>query len=75
MIHIDRQVGFNADGIEIKEKTDLKGEKCFVASITPTHLFGMEVDAAPIEGIGRTKEEAIERMNVEQKKFYEAMWY
>jgi hypothetical protein len=73
-IHIDTQVGFDCDGIVVEEKTDIHGKKCWKASITPTHLFGMEVDAAPIEGIGRTKKEAIERMNKNQKEFYDGMW-
>lgn len=69
----DRRVG-HTGRYQVEEITNDYGQHYFKATHTPTHIFGSEVDAAPLFGYGATREIALERLEKEIDKFNEALW-
>jgi len=69
----DKHVGMDG-GSQVEEIRNDHGQHYFKASYTPTHLFGSEVDAAPLFGYGATRELALERLEKEIEKFNESIW-
>lgn len=71
--HTDKHVGM-VGGYDVQEITNDYGQHYFKASWTCTHMFGSEIEAAPLFGYGATREIAIERLEKEMKEFNDAMW-
>ena len=56
------------------EKPNALGGTFWEARQPITHLFGMEVQGCEVSGIGRTKEEALERMEADRTKLCDSLW-
>lgn len=70
----DDHVGVTYKGVKLEEKTQPDGvTKYWVATQAIGSLFGSEVEGE-CEGIGETKEQALERLNEDKRKLQESMW-
>ncbi len=62
------------ENIRLEEKTNIDGSKYWCAKQDIGTLFGSKVHGE-CSGIGRTKEQALERLKEDIKKLGESLWY
>lgn len=65
--------GLTMQGATVIEISDGHGGRCWKAAAEIGSIFGSEVSGG-IEAYGRTKEEALERLETERRKLYESLW-
>jgi hypothetical protein len=73
-IHTDTHVGMTVDQITVKEINNVHGQHYWIATAPIGSIFGSEVQGAECKGIGRTKEEALERLQHDLKNFNDSLW-
>lgn len=74
VIHIDHTPGLvMSTDITWEERTNVDGEPYWRVECPIGSLFGSSVEGV-CEGIGRTKEEALERLKQDQHNLYESLW-
>lgn len=66
--------GLVVDGVIFERHENVGGTFYWKAIQPVTHLFGSVVDAAPLEGIGKTQELALQRLEQARKELYESIW-
>lgn len=71
--HIDKEVGITHSGPKCEEISDGLGGRCWKATAAIGTIFGAEVEGECV-GIGRTKEQALERLKKDQANLYESIW-
>ena len=77
MIHIDTNIGQTHGGVNVREVTSVNGQVYWKASCEIDSIFGVELEegSGPVmTGIGATKEQALERMREECRKFNESLF-
>lgn len=57
-----------------KEILNAHGQRYWKATATIGSLFGHDVDGSDLEGIGRTEQEALERLHNATVEFHESLW-
>lgn len=72
-IHEDSNIGLVMNGAEVREVSNGLGGTCWVATAKIGSIFGAEVEGE-CRGIGRTREQAIERLKEDQRKLAESLW-
>ncbi len=73
-IHIDKNIGIAmGSDVQFEEKRNVDGAPYWNAIRQIGSLFGSPVDGQ-CEGIGRTKEEAVERLQKDEAKLAESLW-
>lgn len=65
--------GVTFDGVRFEERTNIDGAKYWYAEQDIGSIFGSEVEGC-CSGIGRTKEQALERISEEKHKLHESLW-
>lgn len=73
-VHCTEHVGMTVGDCTLTQHENVNGTFYWKATQQITHLFGSEVDAAPLVGIGRTQEIAIQRLQQKRKEFQESLW-
>jgi len=73
-IHIDQNIGQNGEPDKAELITPTHQKPYWKATHQITHIFGSEVNAAPIEAIGTTREQALERLQEKKRQFNESLW-
>jgi len=63
-------IGQNDDGVRVEQLPD----GTFKAWTKITHIFGSEVDAAPLEGFGGTEAGARAALEKELRDFNDSLW-
>ncbi len=63
-------IGQNDDGVHVEQLKD----GTFRAWTRITHIFGSQVDAAPIEGFGGTEADARAALTKELRDFNDSLW-
>ena len=71
---VSGNIGQIDDGVVVQEKRNTDGSTYWTASSTITHIFGSEIDAAPLVGYGTTEQQARERLALELKRFNDSLW-
>jgi len=71
--HMDCHPGVTYEGVTLEERTNCDGSKYWYAKQAIGSLFGYEVEGE-CSGIGRTKEQALERLAEDKRKLQESMW-
>ncbi len=71
-IHEDASPGLTMEGV-VFEHRENHGRPCCIATAQIGTIFGAEVHGE-IKGIGKTQEQALERLQEERKKLYESLW-
>lgn len=72
--HIDHTPGLvMSNDIQWEERRNVTGELYWRAERPIGSIFGSPVEGV-CEGIGRTKEEALERLKASEKNLYESLW-
>lgn len=61
------------NGVVVEEIHSLNGQHYFKATSAIGSIFGYKVEGN-IEGIGLTKEQALERLKQERSKLYDSLW-
>jgi len=73
-LHIDRQIGVTmGDPVTLTQLQNCDGTPYWRATRPIGSLFGSPVEGE-CQGIGRTQEEAIARLEEDQKKLAESIW-
>lgn len=72
-MHMDCQPGLIMDGTKVVEIRNAHGQHYWKATARIGSIFGADVEGE-LNGIGRTKEQALQRLEEERKKLYESMW-
>lgn len=72
-IHEDCHIGLTMDGADVRQVSDGLGGTCWVATAKIGSIFGAEVHGE-LQGIGRTREQSLERLKEEQRKLAESLW-
>lgn len=67
--------GMVGGDVKFTEKTNFDGEPYWVATKDVTHLLGSKIDGCVVQGFGRTKEIALERLDKDEANLYESLWY
>ena len=65
--------GMILDCVRMEERTNVDGTLYFRASRPITQLFGMDANGE-CEGIGRTQEEALQRLQADVDRLYDSLW-
>lgn len=72
-MHIDCEPGLIMESAKVLEIHNAHGQHYWKATKRIGSIFGAEVEGE-LEGIGTTKEQAVERLKQEQAKLYESLW-
>ncbi len=72
--HFDCTPGLTTDGPVVTEITNAHGQHYFKAVAQIGTIFGSEVDGH-CEGIGATREQALQRLKEDQDKLHESLWW
>ena len=72
-IHEDTHVGLTMGNINVRETSDGLGGTCWIATSPIGSIFGSPVHGE-CKGIGRTKEQALERLKEDQRNLSESLW-
>jgi len=72
-IHEDTNIGLTMGGATVREVSNGLGGTCWVATAPIGSIFGAEVHGE-CKGIGRTREQAIERLKEDQRNLAESLW-
>lgn len=73
-IHVDETVGLDTGLEDVRHISNGLGGMCWVATQPVEHIFGTPVESQPLVGIGRTREEALERLAKARRDFAESLW-
>lgn len=72
-IHECHHIGLTMDGLHVEEIHNAHGQHYWKATAKIGTIFGFEVDGE-CQGIGRTREEALERLKKDQDNLAESIW-
>lgn len=67
-------IGLTMGEARAKEILNAHGQRYWKATAKIGALFGSAVEGGDLEGIGRTQEEAIERLHNATVEFHESLW-
>ena len=67
------QPGMILDSVRIEKRSNCDGTPYFRATRPITQLFGMDAQGE-CEGIGRTQEEALQRLQADVDRLYDSLW-
>jgi hypothetical protein len=70
----DKNIGQNADPVQVERKQNTDGTFYFRAFTRVTHIFGAPIQGGWLEGFGTTEAQARERLEEEEKKFNDTLW-
>lgn len=73
-VHTDTNIGQTNSRVTTEEISNGLGGKCWVARTTIDSIFGQSIDGCELRGIGRTREEALERLGKELDEFNKLLW-
>jgi hypothetical protein len=73
MIHLDTQIGLTMEAVTCEQKTNIDGQPYWVCRQPIGTIFGSEVNGE-CSGIGRTQEQAMERLQEDVRKLSESIW-
>lgn len=65
--------GVTFEGVRFEERMNVDGSKYWHAEQDISSIFGSEVEGC-CSGIGRTKEQALERLAEDKRELYESLW-
>lgn len=66
-------IGSTFEDVKLEERTNVDGSKYWYAEQAIGTLFGSEVEGA-CTGIGRTKEQALERLAEDKRRLNGSLW-
>jgi len=69
-----KNIGHTSNGVTIEEFTDCKGRQAYRAYVFVQNIFGCDVNGPCLEGIGLTKEQALERLEQKKSDFNDSLW-
>lgn len=72
--HECKEIGLTMAEAEVREVHNAHGQHYWIAIAQIGSVFGAEVEGE-LKGIGKTKEQALERLAEERKKLAESLWY
>lgn len=71
--HVDTYVGFTTGKVSLKRCENVGGTFYWKAIEPIDSIFGTDVDAEPLVGIGKTKEIALKRLEHSKRQFSESL--